>query len=142
MFLLDTNVISELRSGKPRQSAAVRAWAQTRPVNQLYLSAITRMELEIGVRRMERKDPAQGAVLRAWSEAVLHQFGGRVLPFTDVTALLCAGLHVPDPRSFRDSMIAATALEHGFIVVTRNTADFAGAGVQLVDPFADVPADA
>jgi toxin FitB len=142
MFLLDTNVISELRSGKPRQSAAVRTWAQLRPIHQLYLSAITRLELEIGIQRMERKDPAQGAVLRAWAQAVLKQFEGRVLPFTDVTAQHCAGLHVPDPRSFRDSMIAATAIEHGFTVVTRNVGDFAGAGVQLVDPFADVPAGA
>ena len=141
MFLLDTNVISELRHGKPRQSAAVRTWAQTQPIQRLYLSAITRMELEIGVQRMERKDPAQGAVLRKWSEAVLHQFEGRVLPFTSLTGLHCAGLHVPDPRSFRDSMIAATALEHRFAVVTRNVGDFAGADVTLVNPFADVPAD-
>jgi predicted nucleic acid-binding protein len=136
LFLLDTNVISELRSGKPRQSAAVRAWAQMQHINQLYLSAITRMEIEIGVQRMERRDPAQGAVLRTWSEAVLHQFEGRVLPFTGLTGLYCAGLHVPDPRPFRDSMIAATAMEHGFSVVTRNVGDFADAGVQLVNPFA------
>ena len=134
MFLLDTHVISELRQGKPKQSAAVRAWAQRQPAHQLYLSAITRMELEIGVQRMERKDPAQGVVLRAWCEAILRQFEGRVLPFTSVTALYCAGLHVPDPQSFRDSMMAATAIEHGFTVVTRNVGDFAGTGARLVDP--------
>ena len=138
MFLLDTNVISELRSGKPRQSAAVRSWAGAQPISQLYLSAITRMKLEIGVQRMERRDPAQGTILRSWAEAILRQFDGRVLPFTSLTALYCAGLHVPDPQSFRDSMIAATALEHGFTVATRNVSDFAGAGVQLVNPFADV----
>jgi toxin FitB len=137
MFLLDTNVISELRSGKPKQSAAVRAWAGAQPINRLYLSAITRMELEIGVQRIERRDPAQGTILRTWVETILQQFEGRVLPFTSLTGLYCAGLHVPDPQSFRDSMIAATALEHAFTVATRNVGGFAGAGVQLVNPFAD-----
>ena len=112
MFLLDTNVISALRHGKPQPSAAVRAWADGQPGNQLYLSAVTQLELEMGVLRMERKDAAQGAVLRAWVDAVLHQFESRVLPFTGETARLCAGMHVPDPLSFRDSMIAATAQQH------------------------------
>jgi predicted nucleic acid-binding protein len=135
MYLLDTNVVSELRSGKPRQSPAVRKWAETQPGAQLYLSVITVMEIEIGVLRMERKDAAQGASLRRWAHAVLRQFGGRVLPFTHRTALDCAGMHVPDPRSFRDSMIAATATEHGFAVVTRNVGDFAGTGAQVIDPW-------
>lgn len=135
MYLLDTNVISELRSGKPAQSAAVRHWAEAQPANQLYLSAITTMELDIGVRRIERKDAAQGAILRRWSEAIVRQFEGRVLPFTSSTALFCAAMHVPDPRSFRDSMIAATAFEHGFAVVTRNVGDFADTGAKLINPW-------
>ncbi len=135
MYLLDTNVISELRSGKPTQSAAVRGWAHQQPVNQLYLSAVTTMELEIGVRRIERKDAAQGAILRLWSETIVRQFAGRILPFTASTALFCAAMHVPDPRSFRDSMIAATAFEHGFTVVTRNVSDFADSGAKLFNPW-------
>jgi toxin FitB len=135
MFLLDTNVVSELRSGKPKQSAAVRAWAAKQPATQLYLSAVTVLELEIGVLRMERKDAKQGAMLREWLEAVQLAFEGRVLPFTESTAPFCAWLHVPNPCSFRDSMIAATAKEHRFTVITRNTSDFADAGVDLLDPW-------
>lgn len=135
MYLLDTNVISELRQGKPAPSEAVRRWAAGQPTHLLYLSAVTLLELDIGVRRMERKDAAQGTVLRRWSEAVAREFQGRVLPFTGTTALVCAGLHVPNPRSFRDSMIAATAMEHGFIVATRNVADFADTGAKWLDPW-------
>lgn len=135
MFLLDTNVISELRKGKPKQSAAVRAWAAKQPVDQLYLSAISQLELEIGAQLMERRDPAQGAVLRRWMDAVVDSFRGRILSFSTVTVPLCAGLHVPGPRSFRDSMIAAIALEHGFTVVTRNVRDFDHTNVKLLNPW-------
>jgi len=135
MFLLDTNVISELRNGKPQQSLAVRAWAETLPANQLYLSAITVLELEMGVLRRERKDVQQGKILRTWVEIVLQQFAGQVLPFTGETALRCAGMHVPDPRSFRDSMIAATAQQHGLTLVTRNVADFEGLSIKLLNPW-------
>ena len=135
MYLLDTNVLSELRSGKTRQSPQVRAWAATRAIHELYLSAITVMEMEIGVLLMQRRDAAQGAVLRAWSEQVLRQFDGRVLGFTGRTAMGCAALHVPDKASFRDSMIASTALEHGFTMVTRNVDDFRVAGLKLINPW-------
>lgn len=124
MYVLDTNVISELRNGKAKPSPAVRSWAADRPANELYLSAVTVMELEIGVSQMERRDDAQGRILRAWLEQVMLNFERRVLAFTGLTAMFCARLHVPDPKSFRDSMIAATALEHGFTVVTRNVGDF------------------
>lgn len=135
MFLLDTNVISELRNGKPKQSAAVRAWAENQPGNQLYLSAVTVLELEMGVLRMERKDAAQGRILRTWAEIVLQQFEDQVLPFTAATAQLCAGMHIPDPRSFRDSMIAATAQQHGITLVTRNVADFEGLNINILNPW-------
>lgn len=135
MFLLDTNVLAELRTNKPQASPAVRAWASRQPMHRLYLSAVTLMELEIGVRRMERKDPAQGAHLRAWVQQTVLQFEERILPITAHTAVICARLHVPNPRPLGDSLIAATALEHGFTVVTRNGADFAATGVQLHDPW-------
>ena len=137
MFLLDTNVVSELRSGKPQQSSAVRTWAQGQPVQQLYLSAVTVMELEMGVLRMERKDQPQGTALRRWAAAVLEQFAGRVLAFGLETARRCAAMHVPDTKSMRDSMIAATALEHGLILVTRNRADFEGTSIKLINPWED-----
>jgi toxin FitB len=137
MFLLDTNVVSELRSGKPHQSTAVRSWAQGQPLQQLYLSAVTVMELEMGVLRMERQDQPQGNTLRRWAAAVLKQFAGRVLPFGRETARRCAAMHVPDTKSMRDSMIAAMALEHGMILVTRNWADFDGTSVKLINPWED-----
>jgi len=135
MYLLDTNVISELRHGKAKPSAAVRAWAARQPINELYLSAVTVLEMEIGAARMERKDAAQGRVLRAWNTKVAEAFASRVLAFTETTARACAPLHVPDPKSFRDSMIAATALEHRFTVVTHNVKDFAYRGFPVIDPW-------
>lgn len=135
MYVLDTNVISELRQGKANQSPAVRAWAASQPARQLFLSAICILELERGVLALEHKTPPQGSALRAWLTGVRATFAGRILPFTDHTATLCAAMHVPNPRSERDAMIAATALEHGMAVVTHNVADFKGTGVQLVDPF-------
>ncbi|MEO6625127.1 MAG: type II toxin-antitoxin system VapC family toxin [Burkholderiaceae bacterium] len=135
MFVLDTNVVSELRQGKPKQSAAVRAWASTQATARLFLSAITILELEKGVLALERRDAPQGAALRAWLAGVCAAFDGRVLPFGEHTARLCASLHVPNPRAERDAMIAATAIEHGFVVVTRNVPDFRHMGVQLLNPW-------
>lgn len=136
MFVLDTNLISELRRGKPNQSVEVRAWAAGQPSSRLFLSAITILELEMGILALERRTLPQGNALRIWLSGVREAFAGQILPFTDITATLCAALHVPNPRSERDAMIAASAIEHSFTVVTRNVSDFADTGVALINPWA------
>jgi len=137
MFVLDTNVVSELR--KVRHGKAdpqVAKWADSVDAANLYLSAITVMELETGVLQIERRDSKQGAGLRAWLDNyVLPEFTGRILPVDTAVAQRCARLHVPDPRAERDALIAATALVHGMTVVTRNTADFELTGVPLLNPW-------
>lgn len=137
MFILDTNVVSELRKVRlGKADANVTAWAQSVDAASLFVSAITIMELELGVLSVERKDPVQGAMLRTWLEQqVLPEFSGRTLPVDTVVAQRCARLHVPDRRSERDALIAATALVHHMRVVTRNVVDFKPTGVDLVNPW-------
>ena len=137
MFVLDTNVVSELRRAKAgKANKNVTAWAAKVPAGGLFLSAITILELEIGVLLVERRDPAQGAILRVWIDShVLPAFAGRVLAVDTVVAQRCAMLHVPDPRADRDALIAATALVHGMTVVTRNVADFEPTGVPVLNPW-------
>lgn len=134
MYLLDTNVVSELRKAS-RAEPAVRAWATEQPPGTVFLSIMCLMELEIGVLRMERRDALQGERLRRWLEIVLAAFEGRILGIDTAVARVCAKLHVPDPRPERDALIAATALVHGLTVVTRNTADFGPMGVRLFNPW-------
>ena len=137
MFLLDTNVISELRkAGSGKADKHVIAWAEQVADNQLYISAVTVMELEMGVLVKERKDKAQGAMLRYWLEHnVLPAFAERTLAFDSGIARCCAGLHIPDRRSERDALIAATGIVHNMTVVTRNTDDFIGTDVALLNPW-------
>ena len=137
MFLLDTNVVSELRKirlGKANRHVA--KWADSVDAADLFLSAITIQELEMGVLLAERRDPSQGAIFRAWLNGhVLPAFNGRVLPVDIAVAQRSARLHVPDPRPVRDALIAATALVHGMTVVTRNVADFEPTGVVILNPW-------
>ena len=137
MFLLDTNVVSELRkAGDGKADANVTGWLSSVDAVTLYLSAMTLMELELGILRIERRDVAQGARLRSWmTHHVLPEFMDRTLPVDAAVALRCASLHVPDPRAERDALIAATALVHGMTVVTRNVADFEATGVPLLNPW-------
>jgi hypothetical protein len=135
MFLLDTNVLSELRR-RDRTDPNVAAWADRTHVSDLYLSAITILEIEAGSLRLLRRDPTQGAVLRSWiDENILPAFEGRILPVDTAVAQRCASLHVPDPRAERDALIAATALVHRLRVVTRNVADFEPMGVATLNPW-------
>jgi hypothetical protein len=135
MFLLDTNVISELRR-PDKANRNVVAWATALPAASFFISAIAILEIELGALTIARKDTAQGAVLRAWIDhQILVRFEGRVLPIDAAVALRCARLHVPDPRAERDALIAATALIHGLTVATRNVPDFEPTGVALVNPW-------
>ncbi|HZV64041.1 MAG TPA: type II toxin-antitoxin system VapC family toxin [Telluria sp.] len=138
MFILDTNVVSELRKvrlGKADDNVA--RWADSVVAADLYLSVVTIQELEIGVLLVERRDPRLGAVFRAWLDShVMPAFAGRILPIDIAVAQRSARLHVPDVRPVRDGFIAATGLVHGMIVVTRNTADFEPTGVRTINPWA------
>lgn len=137
MYLFDTNVISELRkAGSGRAHAKVVAWASKVSPEAIFTSSIVILELEMGVLAKERSDPTQGQVLRDWLENLaLPAFHGRTLPFGVDEARRCASLHIPDRRSERDAMIAATAMVHGLTVVTRNEKDFRATGVPVLNPW-------
>jgi hypothetical protein len=135
MFLLDTNVISELRR-LDKADRNVVAWANAQSATSFFISAVSIFEIELGALLIARKDQVQGNALRTWIDRqVLPRFEGRVLAIDTAVAQRCARLHVPDPRADRDALIAATALVHGLSVVTRNEADFVSTGVALVDPW-------
>jgi toxin FitB len=135
MFLLETNVISELRR-PDKANRNVIAWASAIPAASFFLSAISILEIELGALLIARKDAAQGAVLRTWiDDQILPRFEGRILAVDTVVVQRCAHLHVPDPRGERDALIAATAMVHGLTVVTRNVADFEPIGVTLLNPW-------
>ncbi|MBY3367136.1 type II toxin-antitoxin system VapC family toxin [Rhizobium laguerreae] len=136
-YLLDTNVISELRKvGDGKADPEVVAWIQMANASDFYLSAITILELERGVLAVQRRDARQASRLRTWlDDHVRPQFAGRILPIDDAIATRCAHLHIPDRRNEADALIAATALVHNLTVVTRNVRDFDGTGVVIVDPW-------
>ncbi len=137
MYLLDTNVVSELRKAKSiKANINVVAWAKKISPPSLFLSVITILELETGILLVERRDSSQGAILRSWLNAhVLPVFSERILYIDVAVAQRCAKLHVPNPRSDRDAIIAATALVHGMTVVTRNVTDFDQTGVEILNPW-------
>jgi predicted nucleic acid-binding protein len=140
MYVLDANVLSELRKVRLSKVDAKVAWAESVDAADLFISAITVVELELGVLSIERKDATQGAMLRSWLEQhVLPEFSGRTLPIDTAVAQRCARLHVPYKRGERDALIAATALAHGMAVVTRNVADFEPTGVPIVNAWEPLP---
>ena len=134
--LLDTNVVSELRKGR-RCHEAVTAWQSGIDLQALFLSVVTLLKLRLGIALKARNDEAAGAVLLNWyAKVVKPTFAGRILGVDERIAERCALLHVPLTRPYRDSLIAATAAEHGLIVATRNLADFKALGVEMVNPWA------
>ena len=138
-YLLDTNVVSELRKiGDGKADANVVAWVGREDASSFFLSAITILELERGILGVQRRDVRQGARLRSWLDShVRPEFAGRIVPIDDAVATRCAHLHIPDRRNEVDALIAATALVHGLTVVTRNVKDFEGTGTIIVDPWLD-----
>lgn len=136
MYLVDTNVISELRKRSAHRNSQVADWVRSVPIAELYLSAITIDEIEVGIRRISRRDEVQGQRFRKWFEhGVLRQFRGKILSLDSAIAIRAAGLHVPNPMTLADLFIAATAIEHNLVVVTRNTQDFVDIGVGVINPF-------
>ena len=135
MYIVDTNVISELRKAR-KTHPNVRKWAERLPSASLYISVISLLELEIGILLIGRRDKEQGAILRAWMDRhVLPTFSDRILAIDTAVAQRCATLHLPNPRSDRDVLIAATALVHGLTVATRNVNDFERTGVGVLNPW-------
>ncbi|MBQ9104957.1 MAG: type II toxin-antitoxin system VapC family toxin [Mailhella sp.] len=135
MYLLDTNVVSELRKGR-RADPNVIAWAGGVSSNEMFISVISIMELRMGILSLARRDTHQADILAHWLDnSVIPAFAGRILSIDLSVANQCAILHVPDPRSDRDALIAATALTHGMTVATRNIKDFRATGVPLINPW-------
>lgn len=140
MFLLDTNVISDLRKkAKGRADGNVVAWEESWPASLMYLSVVSLAEILTGVALKARTDPQAGRVLAAWADRLPAVFGDRLLGIDVAVAKTCGPLHVPDPVGDGDAWIAATAAVHGLIVVTRNTRHFDRLGVAVVNPWE--PAD-
>lgn len=139
MYLLDTNIVSEMRKvklGKAHPNFV--AWFASVSSQDIFINATVLMEVERGVLQKERKDVRQGAVLRAWFDGViLPTFYGKILPIDDKTAQICAKLHIPDHAPENDAWIAASAMQHHLILATRNSRDFERTGARVFNPFVD-----
>jgi predicted nucleic acid-binding protein len=136
MLLLDTMVVSDL--GKSRVAPGLKAWAERTDLARAHLSAVSVEEIELGILLKARRDPSAGEALREWFEAsVLAAFAGRILPVDVAVARKAAALHVERTRPANDARLAATALVHRLALVTRNTRDFAGLGLALINPYAE-----
>lgn len=132
-FLLDTNVVSEVR--KANADARVRDWFEGVPSSALYLSVLVVGELRQGVTRLARKDAPQAARLASWLETLKTHYGERIVPVSAAVAEAWGQMNAAQPLPVVDGLLAATAKVHGFTLVTRNTADVARTGVALFNPF-------
>jgi len=138
-WLVDTNVISEARKGS-NCDPHVADWLARQAGELHYISAISMMEVKLGIELAQNRNPEFAAVLEAWYETKLKaRFQGKVLQVDLEVAEVCARLHAVRTRSFRDSLIGATALLHDLRLVTRNVKDFQGMGVSLVNPWTASP---
>lgn len=135
-YLLDTNVVSELRKG-PRADSAVTMWFEARSSDDLWLSVLTIGELRRGVARLGRRDRRAAVAIGDWLDSIVVDFGDRLLPITAPIAARWAELGLDQPVPVVDGLLAATALEHDLVLVTRNVADVARTGVEVVNPFGD-----
>ena len=139
MYLLDTNVISEMRKvATGRANLGLCEWASRQEASWFHISVVTAMELERGILSVERRDTQQVKLLRRWLEQVVRrQFGDKTLFIDDITAEICASLHVPNRCPENDAWIAAQAIQHNLTLVTRNEKDFIGLGIKLINPFSE-----
>jgi len=136
-FLLDTNIISEIRK-RDRAHPNVIRWVTHTPVEQIGTSVLVLAEIRHGIELKRRNDPEQGKSLDRWFLQMRTRLGDRVLPVDEPVAEAWALLGIPDPLPLIDGLLAATAKVHGLTFVTRNVADIATTGVSLLDPFAGV----
>lgn len=132
-FLLDTNVISEIRKKVP--NVGVAAWFDSVSANELFLSVLVVGEIRQGIERLARRDPVPAKILEEWLTQLVHGYGDRIVPITADVAEVWGRLNVPDPLPVVDGLMAATALVHGYTLVTRNVDDVASTGVCFLDPF-------
>jgi toxin FitB len=137
MFLIDTVTLSELR--KRQRAPLVVAWFERQRTTDLFLSVISIGEIERGIQRQRAIDPGFADALAVWLDRVLTLYGERVLPFDLRTARRWGALSAALGNDSADLIIAATALEHGLTVVTRNVSDFEPTGAAVLDPFSRRP---
>ncbi|MBN6067169.1 type II toxin-antitoxin system VapC family toxin [Aggregatibacter actinomycetemcomitans] len=139
MYLLDTNIVSELRKlEKGRADPNVTKWFQQVDLQQAYLSVITLFEIKIGILQLIRHDAQQATILQNWfTNTLLPNFENRILPLDQNVALACAELHIPDKKPLNGSYLAATAKVHHLKMVTRNLKDFQHSGVEIINPFVE-----
>jgi predicted nucleic acid-binding protein len=134
-YLLDTNVLSELRKKEYAIDPAVVNWCRQVELTSCYLSTITVYEIERGLLLLQQRDVEQATLIRDWFTGILDEFKKRILPVTLNCATRAAVLQVPNPRPLADSLIVATALEHELALVTRNVKDFQNVGVPIINPW-------
>lgn len=132
-FLLDTNVVSEIRKETP--DPTVSAWFESVSANELFVSVLVVGEIRQGIERLMRRDPAQAEIFEQWLSRLIEFYDDRIVPITSDVAEMWGRLNVPDPVPVVDGLMAATALVHGWTLVTHNVTDVAATGVRLLDPF-------